>query len=434
LTAQKQKHSYLRDGVSRSEVLAWASYDFANSGYTTVVLTAVYNAYFVSIVAENAVWATLAWTLTITLSNIFSILVIPIVSSAADASANKRFWLTVMTLICVICTAALYFTHTGSLALAVLLIVLSNTAFNAGVSLNSAFLSELAKTEAFGKVSGWGWGFGYLGGILSLGVCLMIVFAAQDSGKSAEDYVPLCMLSTAAIFMVVSLPMLLCVKERSKPSGLSFEKTVKNLWVQERSSFAVLKESPEFLKFCFCGLLYQAGIAVVVTLSAVYAELVMKFTTAQTITLILVVNITAAVGAFFFGYVQDRLGHRKTLALTIFLWIVMGVTAAFSTSAASFWFAANLSGIAMGSSQAAGRATVAVFAPEGQLAKFYSVWNIAVWGANILGPITYGLVTWLTNGDQRTAILVTTLYFVFGLIVLRMVRLPKKAPNISSEL
>ena len=118
--------------------------------------------------------------------------------------------------------------------------MLLHTAFNAGVSLNSAFLSELAKTEAFGKVSGWGWGFGYLGGILSLGVCLMIVFAAQDSGKSAEDYVPLCMLSTAAIFMVVSLPMLLCVKERSKPSGLSFEKTVKNLWVQERSSFAVL--------------------------------------------------------------------------------------------------------------------------------------------------------------------------------------------------
>lgn len=84
-------------GVSKREVLAWASYDFANSGYTTVILTAVYNAFFVSVVAENAVWATFAWTLTITLSNLLSIAVIPVISALADAKANKRFWLAVMT-------------------------------------------------------------------------------------------------------------------------------------------------------------------------------------------------------------------------------------------------------------------------------------------------------------------------------------------------
>ena len=140
------------------------------------------------------------------------------------------------------------------------------------------------------------------------------------------------------------------------------------------------------MKLCVCGLFYQAGIAVVITLSAVYAQLVMKFTTAQTITLILVVNITAAIGAFVFGYVQDRLGHKKTLALTILLWIVMGVMAAFSQGPVSFWIAANIAAIA----------------------------------------ITYGTVTWLTSGDQRTAILVTTLFFVIGLLILRRVHLPSK--------
>ena len=224
----------------------------------------------------------------------------------------------------------------------------------------------------------------------------------------------------------MALPMLLYVKERSKPKNISFEKTFKRIRKESSDSFKLLKRYPEFLKLCVCGLFYQAGIAVVITLSAVYAQLVMEFTTAQTITLILVVNITAAIGAFVFGYVQDRLGHKKTLALTILLWIVMGVMAAFSQGPVSFWIAANIAGIAMGSSQSAGRAVVAVFAPAGELAQFYSAWNVAVWGANVLGPITYGTVTWLTSGDQRTAILVTTLFFVIGLLILRRVHLPSK--------
>ncbi len=233
-------------------------------------------------------------------------------------------------------------------------------------------------------------------------------------------------MSTATIFFVMALPMLSYVKERSTPKNISFEKTFKRIRKESADSFRLLKRYPEFLKFCACGLFYQAGIAVVITLSAVYAQLVMKFTTAQTISLILVVNITAAIGAFVFGYVQDRLGHKKTLALTILLWIIMGVMAAFSQGPVTFWIAANIAGVAMGSSQSAGRAVVAVFAPAGELAQFYSAWNVAVWGANVLGPITYGTVTWLTSGDQRTAILVTTLFFAIGLLILRRVHLPNK--------
>ena len=180
--------NFLMPGVSKREVLAWASYDFANSGYATVILTAVYNAFFVSVVTENAVWATFAWTLTITLSNLLSIAVIPVISALADAKANKRFWLAVMTGICCMSTATLAYTGPGTLASAVFLIVISNTAFNAGVSLNSAFLSELAKPEAFGKVSGWGWSFGYLGGIVSLAACLLIVFEGQKAGLPADVY------------------------------------------------------------------------------------------------------------------------------------------------------------------------------------------------------------------------------------------------------
>lgn len=147
--------NYLMPGVSKREVLAWASYDFANSGYTTVILTAVYNAFFVSVVAENAVWATFAWTLTITLSNLLSIAVIPVISALADAQANKRFWLAVMTGICCMSTATLAYTGHGIIRLCCFLIVVSTQPLSwrfseFGVSL------RVGKTGSFRKGLGLG--------------------------------------------------------------------------------------------------------------------------------------------------------------------------------------------------------------------------------------------------------------------------------------
>lgn len=420
-------NSALNQGVRLSEALFWSSYDFANSGYTTVVLTTVYNAFFVSVVAEGKVWATFAWTLAVTLSNLFSIFVVPAIGALADAKGDKRFWLAVTTWVCVISTAALFFTGKGTIVLAGILIIISNTAFNAGVALNSAFLPELAKPDSLGKVSGWGWSFGYLGGIVSLALCLAVVFLSKDKGYGAERYVPYCMVLTAFLFLVVAQPMLLFVKERAKPSGKSLSGSIGKLFLDSKANFQFLKQEKDFLKFCLCGVLYQAGIAVVITLSAVYAELEMKFTTSETISLILIVNFTAALGAFAFGYLQDLMGHKRTLALTILLWIVMALLAAVSTDKITFWIAANLAGIAMGSSQSAGRAIVAVFAPSGSTARYYSAWNVAVWLANILGPITYGAVTWMTQGNQRIAISVISLYFIFGLLVLWKIKLPTQS-------
>lgn len=423
---RSKANSPLNLGVRLGEALAWSSYDFANSGYTTVVLTTVYNAFFVSVVAGGEVWATFAWTLSVTLSNILSIIVVPLIGAVADSKANKRFWLSVTTWVCVLSTALLFYTGQGTVLLAGFLIIVSNAAFNAGVALNSAFLPELAKPDSLGKVSGWGWSFGYLGGIVSLALCLVVVFISKDKGYGADTYVPYCMVLTAVLFLVLAQPMLLFVKERATPNGETIIKTLDQILTRSKENFRLLCNKKDFLKFCLCGVLYQAGIAVVITLSAVYAELEMHFSTTETITLILLVNFTAAMGAFAFGYIQDWLGHKKTLALTIVLWILMAWLAAFSTDKVSFWIAANIAGIAMGSSQSAGRAIVAVFAPEGATARYYSLWNVAVWMANVIGPISYGIITWITQGDQRTAILVISLYFIFGLWVLWKVKMSTK--------
>jgi UMF1 family MFS transporter len=142
-------------------------------------------------------------------------------------------------------------------------------------------------------------------------------------------------------------------------------------------------------------------------------------------TLVLVVNVTAAIGAFAFGYVQDAIGHRAALAITIVGWIVMVLLASVSTSLAAFWIAANIAGLCMGSSQSAGRAMVAVFAPAHRLAEFFGLWNTAVWLSAILGPVTYGLVTWITDNDHRLAMMITGSYFVAGLAVLALVNMER---------
>jgi UMF1 family MFS transporter len=163
---------------------------------------------------------------------------------------------------------------------------------------------------------------------------------------------------------------------------------------------------------------YQAGVQTVVALAAIYAQEAMGFTTTETLTLILIVNVTAALGAFLFGHYQDRLGHVRTVVLTLVGWIVVVVLAWAAESRLVFWLNANLVGLCLGSSQSAGRAMVGYLSPPARTGEYFGLWGLAVKLSAIIGPITYGLVTWLTHGDHRLAILVTGVYFVVGLAIL----------------
>ena len=167
--SMNSRSRYLAAGVSRREAWSWAMFDFANSGYTTVVITAIFNAYFVAVVAANQEWGTFAWTASLGISYALVIIAAPLVGAYADAYAAKKRLLLFSTVGCVSFTALLYFVGTNDLWLAVLLIVLTNFFFGCGENLIAAFLPELAKSSALGKVSGWGWSLGYIGGLVSLG-------------------------------------------------------------------------------------------------------------------------------------------------------------------------------------------------------------------------------------------------------------------------
>ncbi|WP_428980484.1 MULTISPECIES: MFS transporter [Achromobacter] len=412
--------SPLNPGVKKREVWAWAMYDFANSGYTTVILTAVFSTYFVGVVGGRAPWATLAWTAALSLSYLLIMLTMPTLGARADANGSKRRLLYTSTIGCVAATLVLTQAGPGDVWLALAAIVVSNYCYCVGESVVAAFLPELARPQALGRVSGWGWSFGYFGGMLTLGLSLVVVTQAEARGMTAEHFVPWVIVVTATVFALAALPSFFMLKERTrpqadKPEALHMLKRLAYAWRETGQHY------PEFRRLLMCIACYQAGIAVVITLAAVYASEVMGFTTPQIMLLVFTVNIGAAVGAFSFGYVQDRIGHKPALAITLCGWIVMVLVAYAATTAPVFWVAATLAGLCMGTTQSAGRAMTGALAPAGRLAEFFSLWTFAVQLAAVIGPLTYGMVTWLTHGDHRLAILVTGLFFVGGLILLSRV-------------
>ncbi len=407
----------LRPGVQPRELWAWAMFDFANSGYTTVVITALFNAYFVAVVAGNAPWATFAWTAALAVSYFLIVISAPALGALADLHAAKKRLLAVTALGCFAFTALLYFAQPGVLVLAILCLALSNFFFGSGENLIAAFLPEIARPRALGRVSGWGWGLGYVGGMLTLGLCLAYVSWAQARGMPATEYVPVTMLITAGTFALASLPTFLLLRERATPAAATGP-AMRAAWQRVWQTLQHARRFRDLSRFLLCNLFYQAGIQAVIAVAAVYATLAMGFGTQETLLLILLVNITAAAGAFLFGHWQDRIGHVPAIALTLAGWIVMVLLAWAAQGPALFWLAANIAGLCMGASQSAGRAMVGLLAPPARNGEFFGLWGLSVKLASMFGPLTYGIATWVSGGNHRHALLVIGGYFVIGLVLL----------------
>ncbi|MEY3953329.1 MAG: hypothetical protein RLZZ397_209 [Pseudomonadota bacterium] len=414
----------LKPGVRLREVLGWAFYDFANSGYTTVVITAVYSTYFVSTIAAGTHWATLAWTLALSASYAWVMFTMPILGAWADRHASKKRLLMLATWACVLSTIALTGAGPGEWWLAWILVFLSNVFYSYGESLSGAFLPELAQPEAMGRVSGWAWAWGYLGGMLTLGLCLAYVLWAQSLGQTASQFVPVTLWITAAMYIGASGFTFVWLHERGQPPTVhrhAVASPARKHWQQWLQTWRESKAIPDFRWLMASAVAYQAGVAVAIALAAIYAEQVMGFQTQQTMLLIFVLNVAALLGALIFGYVQDAWGHRRTLSMTLWGWIITCIWAAASQTQAHFWGAAAIAGLCLGSSQSAGRAMAGMMIPAKKLAEYFGLWTVAIRLASILGPLSYGLITWLSGGNHRLAIVCVTGFFVMGLLLLRRV-------------
>ncbi|HWQ40275.1 MAG TPA: MFS transporter [Burkholderiales bacterium] len=411
----RTKRQSLHEDVRPREVWAWAMFDFANSGYTTVVITAVFNAYFVAVVAQGAVWGTFAWTVALSFSYALIVLTAPVLGAYADVHAAKKPLLALSTAGCVLATAGLALVGPGDLTLGIALLVVSNFFYGSGENLIAAFLPEIAKGRALGKVSGWGWGLGYFGGLLTLAACLAYVTWAQAAGQGAAQFVPVTMLITSAVFLLASLPTFVLLRERAVPQA-GAERA--NAFARTWDTVQHARRYQDLMRFLVCILFYQAGVQSVIALAAIYAQEAMGFGSRETILLVLLVNVTAMAGALAFGQFQDKLGHKATIALTLLGWLITIAVAWAAQTRGLFWIAANLAGLCLGASQSAGRALIGYLSPAQRRAEFFGLWGLAVKLSSIFGPLTYGVVSWLSGGDHRRALLTVGVFFIAGLLVL----------------
>jgi len=406
--------------VQRRELFGWAMFDFANSGYTTVVLTALFNAYFVGVIAGNLEGgsATFLWTITIAAANAIVLFSAPVVGAIADQHASKKKMLLYTTIGCAGATMLLAFPQPGDIAMAMLLVLIATVMFSSGENLIAAFLPEISTPEHMGRISGYGWSLGYLGGIFTLGLCLSYLQWSTANGGEQADAIPAAMLITGVVFALAAIPTFVWLRERATPAPIADSRHV------VRSAFRALartvSEASHFrdlLRLLIAIAVYQSGVITVIVLAAVYAQEVMGFDTEQLLMLILVVNVTSAVGAFLFGFFQDTIGSRSALLLSLSIWIVAVILALLADKPSDLWIVGNLVGLAMGASQSIGRALVGQFTPVARSGEFFGLWGLSQRLAAILGPLSYGAVNYLSGGDHRTAMFSTLLFLIGGMLL-----------------
>lgn len=415
-----------QSAATRAERFAWSMYDFANSGYTTVVLTTVFNAYFVAVVAGgveiSSGAATFLWTAIVAAGNAIVLFSGPVIGAIADRHAWKKRFLLITTVGCILTTGLLGFVGDGDVVAGAILFILSLVMFASGENLIAAFLPEIAPANRMGRLSGYGWGLGYAGGLITLGCCLTYITWARNQGQSPTQFIPVTLWITAAIFAFAALPTFLLLRERAVPKAALPEKSyLAEGFVRVRTTFRDAHLFKDLFRFLITLVVFQAGVSTVVVVAAIYAQEVLEFSSDELIFLIMIVNVTAAAGALAIGHLQDKVGSSRALALALSIWVIAVVLVLIAESRRDIWFAANLIGLAMGSSQSAGRALMGQFAPVGRTGEFFGLWGLATRCAAILGPVTYGAISMLSGGNQRIALLSTLGFFLLGLLLLATV-------------
>lgn len=403
--------------VRKREVFGWCCFDFANSAFTTIVITVVGLPYFKAVVADGANAAEGWWGTTLALSQAAVLLLAPLIGVVADVHARKKRYLAVTAIICSAATALMCGIDAGQIWLMLGLLFVANVAFSTSENICSAFLPEISTPQNVGRISGYGWSFGYLGGLISLLIALAII----QSGEGRAQWT---FLAVGLFFFLASLPTLLLLKERAKPRVLSPGQTYRQLaWKQFGDMRRELPQHRTLMTFFAAMTCYLAGLMAVVGFAAGYATEVIGMAQTQIIGLFVILQLAGVAGAFAFGLLQDRLGSKPPLVLALVVWIVACLWAAVCDSVTEFYGIGVLAGVGMGSLQSASRAVVSTLTPPGRAGEFFGYWGFFAKLAAVIGTFVFGNLVSLT--DYRIAITANAGFFIVGLLILVPLKLPR---------
>ncbi len=389
-------------------VLGWITYDFANSAFVTVIVTVVYSVYFKKQVVGSEELGTALWGRAVSISMLMVALIAPFLGAIADYSCFKKRFMAIFCYISVLFTGMLYFVQAGNVVSGVIFFVLANFGFNASNVFYNAFLPEIAEKKDVGKVSGLGWGFGYVGGLIALALSLPLV---KINVRLVFPMIAL----FYGLFAIITF-MFVTERKRTTCSGNYLKIGVDRI----SSTLRNIRKFGDLTRYLVAYLIYNDAIVVVIAFAAIYGSTRFNMTAQQLIVYFIIAQVTSVIGSVTFGYIIGRLKPRRTITITLAIWIAVVLWAYFCRSVNEYYMVGVLAGIAIGSSQSSSRTMLALLTPRDKMAEFFGFYSLTGRLASILGPLVYGEIARIT-GDQRNAILSVLAFFIVGGILLQFV-------------
>ena len=402
---------FLSKEKNARQIISWSFYDFANQPYTTLIISFIYSAFFVNYIAPNEEDGTFLWANAISITAICVALISPILGAFADNSGYRKFFLIFFTIICSIFTALLYIPNSGDVYLALLFVIISNIAFEMGTVFCNSYLKDLSTNQNVGKISGFAWGLGFVGGLLAL----FFVFIFFDLNKP-ED-VKLINIFVGLWFLIFSMPTFFFLKDR-KRQKISKE----NIFLSFQSLSQTFKEVYKYkriLNFLVARLFYNDGLVTIFALGGIYAIGTLDFSMQEVLILGIVLNVFAAIGSFLFGYLEDNIGVEKVINISLII-LVFSTMLAFIAPWTTFpkevfWLAGVLIGTMVGPNQSCSRSYMSQLTPDNKKNEFFGFFALTGKATSFLGPLLFGLIAKFHS--QQYALLSIVVFFIIGLIL-----------------
>ncbi|MGV1098661.1 MFS transporter [Thiovibrio sp. JS02] len=407
-------------------IFAWCLYDWANSAFTTLVVTFVYAAYYIRNMAADPTAGTTLWARGITISALLVALLSPFLGAAADRLGKRRAYLIRASLLCMVATALLTFVSPelpNAATWALALFIIANVAFELGIVFYNAMLPAVTTPDKLGAVSGYGWGFGYLGGLFCL--CLAGLTLVTDTPiwpvpTEAGFQYRASNLLVALWFLLFSLPLFRLVP-RESPAGANDAPVCRHSAL--RQTCKDLHRYPKVRKFLLAHLLYNDGLVTIIAFGGIYAAGTFQMRFSEVLVFGIALNIAAGLGALLMGRLDDRLGGRTVILISLVALAAGSLLAVLTRDRFMFWIAGCVIGFFTGPNQSASRSLMARLTPERHRAEFFGFFTLSGKITSFLGPLLLGWATTYWQ-SQRAGMATVLLFFAAGALLL--LRVPGK--------
>ncbi len=409
-------HSQSFHTATRWQIFSWALFDFAHTAFYVLILTVGYPLYFKEIVAQSSNQGDFLWGSAFSISMLIVALFSPILGAVADYGAGKKRFLGILTTLCILATSSLFFVHAGMIFMGMALLIISNIGFEAGLVFYDAFLPEITTVRSYGRVSGYGFALGYVGSLVSLAV----VFPLYTGGFGMDNLlnVRFSFIIAAAFFFVFSLPLFFFLpdKQRTKSLKLDF---IKIGFSRLRTTYRQFPRYRNIARFLISYFIYIDGVNTIIVFSSLFARETLKMDLGEIVIYFAMVQTSAIFGSIIFGILADHTTHKRTLSITLLMWLSIVVIAYFIQNKWMFYGLGVFAGLALGSSQSTSRGMMSIITPQEKKTEFFGFYSFFGKASAVLGPVVFGFVSSYLN--QRFAILSVGFFLLAGLILLQQV-------------